>query len=1488
MNRVYSLRYSTAARGFIAVPEFARKCVCQIVGKSPRNAALLLSLLGSSSLVEASIVSSNIGYQQYRDFAENKGTFNPGAVDIPIYNKKGEQVATLNKAPMLDFSSVDSGIGVATLINPQYIVSVKHNSGYQTVSFGDGDNHYNIVDRNEHDTIDFHAPRLDKLVTEVVPSAVSGASQEEILDPSRFTVFYRVGSGTQYIQDDEGTLTEISGAYNYLTGGLLPAAYYSHGGLSGIQVNMGGNINDYGVMASRPRPGDSGSPVFGWDAANKKWVLVAVHAANGGGVTSIEKLIPGDFVSQVFSDDRDAPVRFDAAVGRELAWTFDSSQGIGALTQGATAYSMHGQQGADLNSGKNLVFLGPGGLIDLKNSVSQGAGSLTFRDDYRVTSSTGSTWRGAGIIVDKDASVQWQVNGVQGDNLHKIGEGTLVIQGAGVNEGGLKVGEGTVVLQQQTDKDGRVQAFDSVNIASGRPTVVLSDHRQVNPDNISWGYHGGTLDINGNSLTFHRLQAADYGAVLANNAAARATVTMDFTLSPEKVALNSWSGSRQGTVGGLYEYRNPYANTTDYFILKTNAYGYFPTDQRSSDTWEYLGNNLADAQKQVADRKNAQGYLYHGQLKGNLNLSNVVATGSTGKLVLDGSAEISGSFTQENGRLTLQGHPVIHAYNDRAIADKLAAAGDTSVRTQPTAFDQEDWENRTFTFGRLVLKNTDFGLGRNATLNTAIEASNSVVTLGDDRVFIDQKEGAGTDFRLSEGISAAGNPAARGVFNGSATLSGNSQLNIVNATFNGDITGYSGTHVQLSRGGIWNMTKDASLDVLQSRNGGLSLVTDTAHWTPKTLTVNSLDASSLRIGLGVNTSDNTSDRIDILNQAMGGSNILDMSYLFDQTVPLTNDLTLASAPAGTSHGYFSFASLNRGFTVYTPDTQVVEKDGRVQWQLKHSAIPEGAGSTTPPAGNGASGSTGSGAGGSSSGSGVGGSLPGSGAGGSSSGSGAGGSSSGSGAGGSSSGSGAGGSSSGSGAGGSSSGSGAGDPSSGSGAGGSSSGSGAGDPSSGSGAGDPSSGSGAGGSSSGSGAGDPSSGSDTGGSSSGSGAGDPSSGSGAGGSSSGSGAGGSLPGSGAGGSPSGSDTGGSSSGSGAGGSSSGSGAGGSPSSGSGAGGSSSGSGAGDPSSGSGAGDPSSGSGAGGSSSGNTSTSVNGEHLFRKEDNTALLKQARSLFAAREYLLSDHVDNWEQIIDYTDAQSGAWAMTGYSHGGYDAYTVKQNGLDFGFRKHGDAGEFWGTALALYDGDSRATGFRDDYRLWGVSLFAGQTLASGLFVDGSVGYQRLSERFSVQGELSDLSGNVKSHIATAGARLGWRISFNDADIAITPSVSVNGARIDGNHLQGNARSAEMHAGGALWLKAGVMIEKDFGPLSIKSGLFRNITLNEMPGITLTDNWKARRYNAERADRYIATVGVDGSVTENLRVQLRLSSSFDGKFTTDGEGGLGIRYSF
>ncbi|MHV20274.1 hemoglobin-binding protease autotransporter Hbp, partial [Escherichia coli] len=598
-----------------------------------------------------------------------------------------------------------------------------------------------------------------------------------------------------YIKDSNGQLTKMGGAYSWLTGGTVGSlSSYQNGEMISTSSGLVFDYKLNGAMPIYGEAGDSGSPLFAFDTVQNKWVLVGVlTAGNGaGGRGNNWAVIPLDFIGQKFNEDNDAPVTFRTSEGGALEWSFNSSTGAGALTQGTTTYAMHGQQGNDLNAGKNLIFQGQNGQINLKDSVSQGAGSLTFRDNYTVTTSNGSTWTGAGIVVDNGVSVNWQVNGVKGDNLHKIGEGTLTVQGTGINEGGLKVGDGKVVLNQQADNKGQVQAFSSVNIASGRPTVVLTDERQVNPDTVSWGYRGGTLDVNGNSLTFHQLKAADYGAVLANNVDKRATITLDYALRADKVALNGWSESGKGTAGNLYKYNNPYTNTTDYFILKQSTYGYFPTDQSSNATWEFVGHSQGDAQKLVADRFNTAGYLFHGQLKGNLNVDNRLPEGVTSALVMDGAADISGTFTQENGRLTLQGHPVIHAYNTQSVADKLAASGDHSVLTQPTSFSQEDWENRSFTFDRLSLKNTDFGLGRNATLNTTIQADNSSVTLGDSRVFIDKNDGQGTAFTLEEGTSVATKDADKSVFNGTVNLDNQSVLNI-NDIFNGGIQANNST-----------------------------------------------------------------------------------------------------------------------------------------------------------------------------------------------------------------------------------------------------------------------------------------------------------------------------------------------------------------------------------------------------------------------------------------------------------------------------------------------------------------------------------------------------------------------------------------------------------------------------------------------------------------------------------------------------------------------
>ncbi len=1225
MNRIYSLRYSAVARGFIAVSEFARKCVHKSARCLSFPVFLLTPVLFSAGSL-AGTVNNELGYQLFRDFAENKGAFRPGATNIAIYNKQGEIVGTLDKAAMPDFSAVDSEIGVATLINPQYIASVKHNGGYTNVSFGDGENRYNIVDRNNSSSLDFHAPRLNKLVTEVAPTAVTaqGAVAGAYLDKERYPVFYRLGTGTQYIKESNGKLTHIGGAYSWLTGGTIGSlSSYQNGEMISTSSGLVFDYKLNGAMPIYGEAGDSGSPLFAFDTVQSKWVLVGVlTAGNGaGGRGNNWAVIPLDFIDQKFNEDNDTPVMFSASDGGMLTWTFNSDTGTGALAQGGTTYDMHGQQGNDLNAGKNLEFLGQNGQIDLKNSVAQGAGSLTFHNDYTVATSNNSTWTGAGIIVDKGVSVNWLVNGEAGDNLHKIGEGTLTVQGTGINEGGLKVGDGKVILNQQADNKGQVQAFSSVNIASGRPTVVLTDNQQVNPDTISWGYRGGTLDVNGNSLTFHQLKAADYGAVLTNNnEASRAVVTLDFD-----------------------------------------------TDK----------------------------YLFHGQLKGSMDVTNVVTAGNTSTLVIDGSTDMSGTFTQENGRLTLQGHPVIHAYNSQSVANKLTAIGDHSVLTQPTSFSQEDWESRSFTFDRLSLQNTDFGLGRNATLNATLEATDSTVTLGDSRVFIDKNDGNGTAFTLEEGTSEAVKDADRSVFNGSAVLNGNTTLDIMNATFNGDISGHDGSHVELSRRSHWNMTKSSTLDSFRSKGGTLSLVTD--NWSPKTLTVNTLHASSMNIAMGVSTADNTGDRIDILNKATGGHNTLDLSSLFDQTLTLKNDLTLASAPVGTSHGYFSFASLNRGFTVYTPDTQVQEKDGRVYWQLKSHAgttesqvstdVSDDVTDTTSPVAP-DTGNTGS-----SEADGI--------------------------------------------------------------------------------------------------------------------------------VSEGNNSSGVAP-------------------------------------------------------------------APDSPADNAGTTVNGSALFKGADNTPLLNKARAMFAAREFILSDSADRWTQVVDNSDADGGAWAMTGYSHGGYDDFSLNQSGLNVGFRQSAAGNAWWGMGAEFYRGHSSTNEYRDDFSLWGVHVLAGKSFAGGLFVDGMVGYRELSEDYSIQGELSDLSGRVKSHILTSGIRSGWKIHTAPLDMTITPTVSLSGARVDGNRLQGRERSVELHDGDALWLKAGVEAEKVSGNMTLKAGIWRNITLNDMPGMTLRDDWKARHYDAEKADRYTVSFGINGKLTEKLSVQAKVNSSFDGYFKTDAEGVLGIRYDF
>lgn len=109
-------------------------------------------------------------------------------------------------------------------------------------------------------------------------------------------------------------------------------------------------------------------------------------------------------------DDFDAPVDFVSGLPPEL----DIRQNIRHRhpERGSKNWTMHGQKDNDLNAGKNLVFSGQNGAIVLKDSVTQGAGYLEFKDSYTVSAESGKTWTGAGIITDKGTNVTRRSTGL--------------------------------------------------------------------------------------------------------------------------------------------------------------------------------------------------------------------------------------------------------------------------------------------------------------------------------------------------------------------------------------------------------------------------------------------------------------------------------------------------------------------------------------------------------------------------------------------------------------------------------------------------------------------------------------------------------------------------------------------------------------------------------------------------------------------------------------------------------------------------------------------------------------------------------------------------------------------------------------------------------------------------------------------------------------------------------------------------------------------
>ncbi|MHC8730680.1 adhesion and penetration autotransporter Hap [Haemophilus influenzae] len=641
-----------------------------------------------------------IDYQYYRDFAENKGKFSVGAKNIKVYNKEGHLVGTsMTKAPMIDFSVVSRN-GVATLVGDQYIVSVAHNGGYNSVDFGaegpNPDQHrftYQIVKRNNYKPDkdnpyhgDYHMPRLHKFVTDAEPAKMTdNMNGKNYADLSKYPDRVRIGTGEQWWRTDEeqkqGSKSSwLADAYLWRIAGNT----HSQSGAGKGTVNLSGDItkpNNYGPLPTGVSFGDSGSPMFIYDAIKQKWLINGVlqtgnpFSGAGNGFQLIRK---NWFYDNVFVED--LPITFlEPRSNGHYSFT-SNNNGTGTVTQTNEKVSMpqfkvrtvqlfnealkaedkepvYAAGGVNaykprLNNGKSIYFGDRGtGTLTIENNINQGAGGLYFEGNFTVSSENNATWQGAGVHVGEDSTVTWKVNGVENDRLSKIGKGTLHVKAKGENKGSISVGDGKVILDQQADDQGKKQAFSEIGLVSGRGTVQLNDDKQFDTDKFYFGFRGGRLDLNGHSLTFKRIQNTDEGAMIVNhNATTESTVTItgsdtinnntgDLT-NKRDIAFNGWFGDKDDTknTGRLNVNYNP-LNKDNHFLLS-------------------------------------------------------------------GGTNLKGNITQEGGTLVFSGRPTPHAYNHLNRPNELG-------RPKGEVVIDDDWINRTFKAENFQIKGGSAVVSRN-------------------------------------------------------------------------------------------------------------------------------------------------------------------------------------------------------------------------------------------------------------------------------------------------------------------------------------------------------------------------------------------------------------------------------------------------------------------------------------------------------------------------------------------------------------------------------------------------------------------------------------------------------------------------------------------------------------------------------------------------------------------------------------------------------
>lgn len=961
---------------------------------------------------EAALVRDDVDYQIFRDFAENKGRFSVGATNVEVRDKNNHSLgnALPNGIPMIDFSVVDVDKRIATLVNPQYVVGVKHvSNGVSELHFGNlngnmnngnakshrdvssEENRYYTVEKNNFPTEnvtsfttkeeqdaqkrreDYYMPRLDKFVTEVAPIEASTANNNkgEYNNSDKYPAFVRLGSGSQFIykkgsryqlilteKDKQGNLLRnwdvggdnlelVGNAYTYGIAGTPYKVNHENNGLIGFGNSKEEHSDPKGILSQDPLTnyavlGDSGSPLFVYDREKGKWLFLGSYDFWAG--YNKKSWQEWNIYKHEFAEKIYQQYSAGSLTGSNTQYTWQATGSTSTITGGGEPLSVDLTDGKDKpNHGKSITLKGSGTLT-LNNHIDQGAGGLFFEGDYEVKGTSDSTtWKGAGVSVADGKTVTWKVHNPKYDRLAKIGKGTLVVEGKGKNEGLLKVGDGTVILKQKADANNKVQAFSQVGIVSGRSTLVLNDDKQVDPNSIYFGFRGGRLDLNGNSLTFDHIRNIDDGARVVNH---NMTNTSNITITGESLITNpntitSYNIEAQDDDHPLrirsIPYRQLYFNQDNrsYYTLKKGASTRSELPQnsgKSNENWLYMGRTSDEAKRNVMNHINNErmngfnGYFGEEETKATQNGKlNVTFNGKTdqNRFLLTGGTNLNGDLNVQQGTLFLSGRPTPHA---RDIAGISSTNKDPHFAENNEVVVEDDWINRNF-------KATNINVTNNATLYSGRNVANitSNITASDNaQVHIGYKTGdtvcvrsdytgyvTCTTDKLSD--KALNSFNATNV-SGNVNLSGNANFTLGKANLFGTIQSAGTSQVSLTENSHWHLTGDSNVNQLNLDKGHIHLnnVSDATTATKyHTLNISNLSGNGSFYYL-TDISKNQGDKVVVTKSATGNFTL----QVADKTgEPNHNELTLFDASKATERSGLTVSLANgkvdRGAWSYT-------------------------------------------------------------------------------------------------------------------------------------------------------------------------------------------------------------------------------------------------------------------------------------------------------------------------------------------------------------------------------------------------------------------------------------------------------------------------------------------------------------------------------------------------------------------------------------------